>query len=186
MKQLFIILIGLFSVVGFISCNTEDTWDTYADWREANLAWWNAQEALTNEDGTPYYEKLYPDWDTQSYVLIKFFNDRSKTAGNLSPIYTSTVNVKYRGRLYDDEVFDSSYSMTTYGDSIYQTTLGDVISGWNIALSYMHVGDSCEVIVPYTQGYGTTGSGSILPYSMLKFDIKLVDIPYYELPNLTE
>jgi FKBP-type peptidyl-prolyl cis-trans isomerase FklB len=44
----------------------------------------------------------------------------------------------------------------------------------------MHVGDSVEVVIPYQLGYGTTITGSIPPYSMLKFNMRLVDIPYYQ------
>lgn len=184
MKKILLYLAGALGTVGLFSCNADDesTWDTYADWRETNITWIQAQEARTNADGTPYYTKVIPVWDSQAYVLMKFFNDRSKTEGNLSPMYTSTVNVKYRGRLYNDEPFDSSYLMTANGDSIFQTRPSSVIAGWAIALENMRVGDSCEVVIPYAQAYGATGSGTIPPYSMLKFDIKLVDIVDYELP----
>ena len=144
------------------------------------------QAARTNDDGTPYYKTVVPDWDAGAYVLIHYFNDRNATASNLSPLYTSTVDVKYKGQLYNDITFDSSYTQTAYGDSIYRTQLRNVISGWAIALMDMNVGDSCEVLIPYQQGYGSTGSYggdvSIYPYSNLKFHIKLVDIPGYEKP----
>jgi FKBP-type peptidyl-prolyl cis-trans isomerase len=45
----------------------------------------------------------------------------------------------------------------------------------------MRCGDSVEVIIPYGLAYGSTGSTSIYPYSNLKFNIRLVDIPLYEL-----
>jgi len=45
----------------------------------------------------------------------------------------------------------------------------------------MHVGDSCRIVVPYTMGYGSYDMGTILqPYSMLQFDLKLVDIYAYK------
>lgn len=182
MKRVFLYLLGAVGTAGLFSCGTDDdesTWEAYTQWRDANISWIEAQEARVNEDGTPYYTKIVPAWDSQAYVLIKYFNDRSKTEGNLSPMYTSTVNVKYRGRLYNDEPFDSSYLLT---DSLFQTRPSKVISGWAIALEYMRVGDTCEVVIPYAQAYGATGSGSIPPYSALKFDIKLVDIVDYELP----
>ena len=108
---------------------------------------------------------------------MHYFNDRSLTEGNLTPLSTSTVSVKYIGRLYNNEPFDSSYLAT---DSLFTTKVGDVISGWGIALQHMRVGDSVRVVIPYQQAYGATQSGSILPYSNLQFDIKLVDIPLYE------
>jgi len=45
----------------------------------------------------------------------------------------------------------------------------------------MHVGDSCRIVIPYTMGYGSYDMGTILqPYSMLQFDLKLVDIYAYK------
>ena len=68
----------------------------------------------------------------------------------------------------------------SYGDSLYRTDLSKVISGWGIVLQEMHVGDSVEVLIPYQSAYGAIGYGSVPPYSNLKFNIKLVDIPYWE------
>lgn len=44
----------------------------------------------------------------------------------------------------------------------------------------MRVGDSARIVIPYNLGYGSSNSGVIKPYSTLVFDLKLVDIPYYE------
>ncbi|MBQ7211229.1 MAG: FKBP-type peptidyl-prolyl cis-trans isomerase [Muribaculaceae bacterium] len=168
-------LLTLLAVV--VACgvgNNSNTWEEYADWREANDAW------LEMKEQSGFYRKIVPEWDKSGFVLIHYFNDRTKTINNLSPLSTSTVDVKYHGRLYNDEPFDSSYLQTTYGDSIYRTQVNTKINGWIVALSDMRVGDTCEVIVPYRQGYGGNGSGSIKPYSHLIFGLKLVDIPYYE------
>ena len=153
----------------------------YTELRESNIAWLALMAEKLDTDGSRYYTKLVPDWDPGAYVLIHYFNDRALTANNISPIYTSTVDVKYVGMLYDDTVFDSSFDNTQYGDSIYRVGVNGVIEGWTIALQDMHVGDSCEVLIPYQQGYGANGSGIILPYSALKFGIKLVDVPAYEI-----
>ena len=56
-----------------------------------------------------------------------------------------------------------------------------MIQGWTVALEDMRVGDSCEVVIPYTMAYGAQSSGLIKPYSALKFHIKLVDIPFYQI-----
>ena len=111
---------------------------------------------------------------------MHYFNDTTLTRGNLTPHYNSWVDVVYKGQLYDGTPFDSSYLNTTPADSVFRTTMGNVITGWAVALSDMHVGDSCEVIVPYSVGYSETGSGSILPYSHLVFNMKLVGVPFYE------
>ena len=83
--------------------------------------------------------------------------------------------------MYDGTPRDSSYNLTAqYGDSIFRTKLTGVVSGWPIAITKMHIGDSCRVVVPHTQGYGIYDYGTIKGYSTLVFDIKLVGIPYYE------
>lgn len=173
------ILIMAISALGISSCSDNNDWDSYMEWQKTNTEWYQAQKNLKNADGTNFYTQLTPDWYTQSGVLIHYFNDRAATAGNLVPMLTSSVKVKYKGELYNGTPFDSSYSEV---DSTRTFTLSDgLIAGWQIALTHMHVGDSCRVIIPYAQGYGTNGSGTISPFSTLSFDIKLVDIPTYEI-----
>lgn len=179
MKKLLIISLLVVAVATLVSCHDEEksTWSEYAEWRDANDKWIADLVAKTNPDGSRYYERITPAWNSNAYVLIHYFNDRSLTQGNLSPLFTSSVAVKYYGQLYNDIPFDSSY---TNIDSVFTTTLGSVIPGWTIALTDMRVGDTCEVAIPYAQAYGTSSTGVIPPFSCLKFGIKLVDIPYYE------
>ncbi len=173
-----ILLIFPLLALVFAACNDdENDPNKYLDWMEANNTWLEEQATLLNPDRTPYYTKLTPDWNSNAYVLIHYFNDRRQTEGNLSPLYTSTVAVKYAGRLYDDTPFDSSYRMT---DSLYVSQLSSNIHGWWIAVSDMRVGDSARVVIPAAQAYGSSSSGIIPPFSALQFDIKLVDIPYYQ------
>lgn len=176
MKKL--LLIFPLIAIALAACNEdEDSLDNYVEWLEANNNWLNEQANLRNQDGSPYYTKLTSEWNSNAYVLIHYFNDRKLTEGNLSPLYTSTIAVKYAGRLYDNTPFDSSYKQT---DSLYVAQLSDNISGWWIALSDMRVGDSATVVIPAAQAYGTASMGSVPPFSVLQFDIKLVDIPHYQ------
>lgn len=166
----------------FTSCIDGDN-DIDTSWRDANLKFYQDQLQMKDSQGQAYYKLVVPSWDQNAQVLIHWYNNPEETAGNLSPLYTSTVDVKYKLSLYDGTAIDSSYNMhKSYGDSILRTgiTTASVISGWGIALTKMHIGDSCRVIVPYNQGYGTINYGSIKAYSTLVFDIKLVGIPYYE------
>ena len=162
------------------SCKDDDptTWELYQDWRQANVAFFEEQKYAMTPDGENVYTTLTPAWNTGAEILIKYLNDRSKTEGNLSPMLTSTVSVKYIGRLYNGTPFDSSYVRT---DSLFQTGVNEVISGWTIALQYMRVGDSVRVIIPYDLGYGSQVTTAIPPYSTLMFDIKLADIVDYEI-----
>ena len=174
MPLAFVALAGMISS----SCDDDDqsTWEKYAEWRNANKAFYEEQKFKLGPDGSEY-TPIVPSWNSGAEVLIKYLNDRSKTEGNLSPMLTSTVTVKYIGRLYNGEAFDSSYTKT---DSNFTTGVSEVIAGWTTALQYMRVGDSARVVIPYGQAYGASGSGAIPPYSTLVFDIKLKNINDYE------
>lgn len=174
---------AVLSVV-FTSCNDDDEkYDLkdYQEWRDQNDKWVLEMQLRKNPDGTPYYQTVTPVWNPSAYILMHFFNDRTETAGNLVPLYTSTVDVRYIGHNCEDEPFDSSYNVNTYGQpGVARFACNGVISGWTIALENMHVGDSAEIIVPYNVAYGTSYTGSLLPYSSLRFNMRLVDIYKYE------
>ena len=184
MRKFALLVVALLLSSVATSCLSDDnensTWEEYAEWRDANNAWLEQTIQRTDDDGNPYYKTVRGVWDYNSYVYMHYFNDTTLTRDNLSPYYTSTVDVIYHGQMYDGTPFDSSYLRTTPADSVYRTTLTNVITGWVIALSDMHVGDSCEVIVPYSVGYNASSTGAILPYSHLIFNMKLVGVPYYE------
>lgn len=178
-------LAGLMSAaalsVATTSCDdtTTNNWDAYEKWRSRNVAYYDSLK-FHIEDGRNVYTTLVPSWNSSAEILIRYLNDRKLTEGNLSPLLNSTVDVKYIGRLYNGVAFDSSYTLTTNGDSIFRTGVNTVIAGWTTALQNMRVGDSVEIVIPYTQGYGGAQQGAIPPYSTLVFNVKLVDIPFYE------
>lgn len=178
-KAFFFLITGMFALVACNNDVNESTWEEYKEWREANDNFFNEQKYLMTSQGN-YYQTIIPSWNNSAQILIRYLNDRKLTAGNLSPLLTSTVDVKYIGRLYNGEPFDSSYNLRTNGDSIYRTDITGLIQGWQIALMNMNVGDSVEIVVPYNMGYGSSATGSIKPYSTLIFNLKLVDIPFYE------
>ena len=173
MKKSLTYLLGIILAPAFVSCLSEDEklWNDYQDWREANDNW------LEEQIQTGRYQKFVPEWNQDLNVRMRWLNDRSKTEDNLTPLYTSSVSVKYKGWLYDGTPFDSSYLAT---DSVVTMNLKSLIPGWVIAMENMKVGDTVEVLVPYESGYGTSSIGAILPYSVLRFEIELRDIPAYE------
>lgn len=179
MKKILLIITSLLLTSAFVGCsdNETTTWEDYEEWRNLNIKYVEEQAAI-EIDGKGYYTRIVPQWNPGVYILIHYFNERGIVPGALTPLSTSYVSVKYKGMLYDGTPFDSSYLNT---DSIFTTSLSGVITGWQIALQNMQVGDSVDVILPYQVGYGVSGSQRIPPYSTLKFGIKLVDIPYYEI-----
>ncbi len=165
------------------SCLGDDTDSSdYSEWRTQNLEYFdNAKAATIN--GVKVYEEVTPVWDNATTILMKWHNDRTKTQDNLVPISNSTIDVKYILTTIEGDTIDSSYSQTTYGDSIYRCQPNNLITGFQIAVTNMHVGDSITTVIPYTAGYGYYGSGDVLPYSTLIFGIKLVDINAWETPS---
>ena len=102
-------------------------------------------------------------------VLVKILKqgegDRCPRSGNV-------VTVHYKGSLINGKVFDSSYERG-YPEAF---RLSDLIVGWQIALTQMHIGDHWIVYIPYQLGYGTRDSGPIPAYSTLIFEMELVAI----------
>ena len=166
------------------SCLSDDekTYKDYTDWRNQNLEYIDQAKAATI-NGVKQYEEVTPDWDKTTTILVQWHNDRSLTQNNLVPMSNSTVDVKYILTTIEGDTIDSSYSQTAYGDSIYRCRPNNMITGFQTALTSMHVGDSVTTIIPYTAGYGASGSGSVLPYSTLIFGIKLVGIDAWETPS---
>lgn len=102
-------------------------------------------------------------------VLVKIIE---KGEGDRCPRANNVVTVHYKGSLINGKVFDNSWERG-YPEAF---RLNDLILGWQIALTQMHVGDHWIVYIPYEAGYGTRGSGSIPGYSTLIFEMKLVAI----------
>ena len=90
------------------------------------------------------------------------------------PQNSQMVKVHYTGKLLDGTVFDSSVER----NEPFSFVLGahQVIPGWEIALSKMHVGEKATVIIPSNLAYGERGNYGIPPFSTLVFDIELLGI----------
>lgn len=176
MKKLYYLVIC--AAATLTSCSLSGNDDEYqkTDWQTINEQWFTEQAELTDADGERVYTRVVPAWNKNAMVLMRWFNDTMLTCDNFRPLYSSTVDCKYIGRLYNDEAFDSSYTNVEPADSIFRSQVSDLITGWQIAFEKMHVGDSVEIIIPYAWGYGTTATSSIPAFSMLKFNVKLVDV----------
>ena len=174
-KFFYTIILVVMALTMLESCLGDNVYDQYKDWRQKNDEWMGQQKASGR------YTVVTAPWDPSAHVLMLWHNDTMSTRGNLKPLITSTVDMKYHLSLCDGTPVDSSYYLTSPADSIYRSKVNENVEGWMIALTRMHVGDSCTVIVPYQQGYGSNKKSDILlPYSNLIFDMKLVDIYKYK------
>lgn len=89
------------------------------------------------------------------------------------PQRTDVVKVHYEGRLIDGTVFDAS---SKHGTEPATFRADQVIRGWTEALTMMPVGSKWQLYIPQELAYGEREMGQIPPYSVLVFDVELVDI----------
>lgn len=188
MKKIILAISALFALSLaplFSGCSDEETnEEKYAEWKAANEQWLTEYQAKTNPDGTPFYQTIVRPFDPSVFVLMHKFGDPDANTGNLTPLYNSTIDVRYKLHLLDGTPVDSSTNRTTPAPGVYRAKLNSLVLGWTLALcGNVFCGDSVEIICPCNVGYGSGGSGSILPFSALKFNIRLVDIPFYERPS---
>ncbi len=84
-----------------------------------------------------------------------------------------TVSVHYTGSFTDGKVFDSSRERNQPFE--FQLGRGQVITGWELAVARMRVGDRVKVKIPWILAYGSAGSPpKIPPKSDLVFDIEVL------------
>ena len=161
----------LFLIGSFIltSCLDDDSYEDYLDWKAENEAFFDAmRDSINPETGKAYFDSLSPLSYPDSYVLYHIVD--SGYVDSLKPLYTSTVNVTYNGRL-DNHTTHSDEGTTDF-------LVNNMIVGWIWMLQNMVVGEEVEVIIPWQLGYGAAGNGAAIPpYSTLVFEIKLNSIP---------
>jgi len=89
-----------------------------------------------------------------------------------------TVYVNYVGALYKNgKVFDASWKDTPGKAISFPLTTGSVIPGWVKGLQGMKVGGRRMLIIPPSEGYGKSGSGSAIPpNSTLIFIVDLLKV----------
>lgn len=83
----------------------------------------------------------------------------------------SVVTAHYVGKTINGKTFDSSL-----GGVAPAFRLRDLIPGWIIAMTQMHVGDKWEVYIPAEQGYGRLNQPGIPGGSTLIFEITLLGV----------
>lgn len=90
-----------------------------------------------------------------------------------SPAVNDSVTVDYEGKLINEKVFDSSYQRgkpTTF-------KVGDVIKGWQEALTMMKPGATWMLYIPSELAYGAQGAmGAIGPNETLVFKVHLIAV----------
>lgn len=88
----------------------------------------------------------------------------------VNPTTTSSVSVKYTGKLANGTVFDQQTNPT----ALYP--VNGFISGWQVGLPLIKEGGSIKLVIPSALAYGCIQQGIIPANSILFFEIELVDV----------
>ena len=95
-----------------------------------------------------------------------------KEGDGATPKIHNIVCVFYKGSLINGRTFDDNTTQG-YPDAF---RLGELITGWQIALTQMRAGDKWRIYIPSDLGYGSRGTDGIPKNSTLIFEIELVSI----------
>ncbi|MGD9904364.1 MAG: FKBP-type peptidyl-prolyl cis-trans isomerase [Vicinamibacterales bacterium] len=91
-----------------------------------------------------------------------------------------TVTVNYTGWLYSNAAADNKGAQfdTSIGREPFVFTIGagQVITGWERGVPGMRVGGRRKLVLPPSEAYGSSGSGSIPPNATLVFEIDLLAV----------
>lgn len=96
--------------------------------------------------------------------------EKGSGGGTVGP--RSIVTCHYKGSLINGKVFDNSFTRNCPE----AFRVNELISGFQIALVNMSIGDHWIVYIPSNMGYGPKTSGPIPGNSTLIFEIKLISI----------
>jgi len=189
MKKSFVYMFAMtMGLCGLSSCSEENTGEEeYANWQARNELFLAsiATDSMQN-GGWERYKKYSLDQTTEGkaseYVYVKKIDHSGEST--VMPNFTDSVRVIYQGRLLPSKSYSQGYVFdgTVNGEYSVKTAytsrqlVSNMIDGYSTALQHMTVGDHWRIYIPSELGYGVSGSTKIPGYSVLIFEVTLLDV----------
>ncbi len=173
---------------GLSSCSEENTGEEeYANWQARNELFLAsiATDSMQN-GGWERYKKYSLDQTTEGkaseYVYVKKIDHSGEST--VMPNFTDSVRVIYQGRLLPSKSYSQGYVFDGTVNGEYSVKraytsrqlVSNMIDGYSTALQHMTVGDHWRIYIPSELGYGVSGSTKIPGYSVLIFEVTLLDV----------
>jgi FKBP-type peptidyl-prolyl cis-trans isomerase FklB len=173
---------------GLSSCSEENTGEEeYANWQARNELFLAsiATDSMQN-GGWERYKKYSLDQTTEGkaseYVYVKKIDHSGEST--VMPNFTDSVRVIYQGRLLPSKSYSQGYVFDGTVNGEYSVKMAytsrqlvsNMIDGYSTALQHMTVGDHWRIYIPSELGYGVSGSTKIPGYSVLIFEVTLLDV----------
>ena len=133
-------------------------------------AYLTKQKAAADELAVKYFDDLKKNPDINVLPSGVMYEILRPGAGPF-PTANDTVSVNYTGTLANGAKFDSSYDRGEPAD----LPLNQVVPGMRDALQKINKGGKIRIHIPYDQGYGDNDTDNIPAYSILVFEVELLD-----------
>lgn len=194
------LLTALFAALCFAACSqTDNTVEEFPNWQHKNDTYWTKLYNDTkkkidagdtswrlilnySKDGQHSASDKVISYNPTDYIIV---NVKKSGTASQRPIYTDSVSYHCQGRIIPSVkytsglIFEQSWTGKKFDNRLdlpFKNYVRTCTDGLATALQNMHLGDHWTVYVPYQLGYGSTDKGNIPPYSILIYDVTLVDI----------
>ncbi len=200
-RKIYLLLPFLLLAVVFTACDETKEAGKYDNWRSRNDAFIDSLQHVVDAKSDPELFTII-DETTQKNIYYKILEKGDATKD--SPLFTSKVELYYRGMYINEAIFaahpNEKYYTRLYKeldvfndmmagddpnpelDELFSWNVDEQVSGFSTALMHMHPGDRWELYIPNYSAYlnsNKTGLTDIIKKATLIFDVNLVNVTLY-------